>query len=52
MKNKKKLDFYTSTKSISRNKYVMKEKKGIVNKYQIFFDPKGGNVAGRNSKSI
>jgi hypothetical protein len=30
----------------------MKEKKGIANEFQIFFDPKGGNVEGRNSKSM
>jgi hypothetical protein len=29
----KKLDFYTSTKSISRNGYVMKERKGIANEF-------------------
>jgi hypothetical protein len=52
MKNLKKLDFYTSRKSISRNGYVMKEKKGIANKFQILFYPNGGNVAGRNSKSM
>jgi hypothetical protein len=31
---------------------VIKEKKGIANEVQIFFDPNGGNVAGRNSKSM
>jgi hypothetical protein len=28
----------------------MKAKKGIANEVQFFFDPNGGNVAGRNSK--
>jgi hypothetical protein len=30
----------------------MKEKKGIANKFQIFFDPNGGNVERRNLKSM
>jgi hypothetical protein len=30
----------------------MKEKKGSANKFQIFSDPNGGNVVGRNSKSM
>jgi hypothetical protein len=30
----------------------MKEKKGIANKFQIFFNSNGGNVEGRNSKSM
>jgi hypothetical protein len=31
---------------------VMKEKKGIANKFEIFSDPNSGNVVGRNSKSM
>jgi hypothetical protein len=30
----------------------MKEKKGIANEFQFSFDPNGGNVAERNSKSM
>jgi hypothetical protein len=30
----------------------MKEKKGIANEFQKKFDPNGGNVAERNSKSM
>jgi hypothetical protein len=30
----------------------MKEKKGIANKFQKKSNPNGGNVAGRNSKSL
>jgi hypothetical protein len=39
MKKKKKLDFYASTKSISRNGYVIKEKKGIANEFLFFSIP-------------
>jgi hypothetical protein len=27
-------------------------KKGIANEFKYFFDPNGGNVVGRNSKSM
>jgi hypothetical protein len=37
--NFKKLDFYTSTKSISMNGYVMKEKKELLTKFNLFFIP-------------
>jgi hypothetical protein len=30
----------------------MSRKNGIANKFQFFFDPNGGNVAERNSKSV
>jgi hypothetical protein len=49
-KNKKKLDFHTSKKSISRNGYD-ERKNGIANEFQFFFDPNDGNVSERNSKS-
>jgi hypothetical protein len=35
----KKLDFYTSTKSISRNGYVMKEKKELLTNFKFFLIP-------------
>jgi uncharacterized protein YlbG (UPF0298 family) len=39
LKKFKKLDFYTSTKSISRNGYVMKEKKELLTNFNFFFIP-------------
>jgi hypothetical protein len=50
MKNEKKLDFYTSKKSISRNGYVMKGKTELLTNF--VFDPNSGNVTERNSKSM
>jgi hypothetical protein len=35
----KKLNFYTSTKSISRNEYVMEEKKELLTNLRFFFIP-------------
>jgi hypothetical protein len=50
------LHFYTSGKSISRNGYAHDERKnGIANKFQLdlkIINPKGGNVGGKNSKSM
>jgi hypothetical protein len=48
----KKLDFYTSKKSISRNGYVIKGKTEFANEFQKKFNPNGGNFAKRNSKSM
>jgi hypothetical protein len=48
----KKLDFYTSTKSKSRNGCVRKEKKELLTNFNLKKNPNGGNVAGRISKSI
>jgi hypothetical protein len=39
IKKFKKLDFYTSTKLISRNGYVMKEKKELVTNFNFFSNP-------------
>jgi hypothetical protein len=39
MKNKKKLDFYTSKKSISKNGYVMKEKMELLTNIKKKFIP-------------
>jgi hypothetical protein len=36
---KKKLDFYTSKKSISRNGYVMKEKMELLTNFNLFSIP-------------
>jgi hypothetical protein len=36
---KKKLDFYTSKKSISRNGYVMKEKMELLMNFNFFIIP-------------
>jgi hypothetical protein len=52
MKNKKKLEFYTSNKSISRNGYVMKGKMELLTNFNFFPNPNGGNVVERNSKSM
>jgi hypothetical protein len=52
MKNEKKLDFYTSKKSISRNGYVMKGKKELLTNFNFFFIPTVKNVAKRNSNSM
>jgi hypothetical protein len=55
IKNKNKLDFYTSKRSISRSGYMMKGKNGIANEFQMDLknvNPNGGNVAERNSKSM
>jgi hypothetical protein len=52
MKILKKIDFYTSKKSISRDGYVMKGKTELLTIFKCFFDPNDGNVAERNSKSM
>jgi hypothetical protein len=39
MKNKNKLDFYTSKKSISRNGYVMKEKTEFLTNFKFCLIP-------------
>jgi hypothetical protein len=36
LKNLKKLDFYTSTKLISKNGYVVKEKKEFLTNFDFF----------------
>jgi hypothetical protein len=50
--NKKKLSFYTSKKSISRNGYVRKIKTELLVNFILFYYPEGGDVAERNSKSM
>jgi hypothetical protein len=54
MKNKKNL-ICILQKEISRSGFVMKEKNGIANKFQMDLknaNPNGGDVAERNSKSM
>ena len=46
--NYKKLDFYTSIRSISRNVYVIKAKRELLKN----INPNNGNVAERNAKSM
>jgi hypothetical protein len=53
MKNKKKLDFYTSL--MSRSRYVMKVKTELLTNFKSNLknvNPNGGNVAERNVKSM